>query len=115
MLSHSLLFKDEGNVFSARSHTTSHQCSSFFSCIGLRPWDTKFRKSPWCSFHIEHKWEKNEKIPFFHFGLVFIFYHFTSPVSLKTLNRLCSNNSAFQEDRGVSEGFSAELARDSTW
>jgi hypothetical protein len=29
-----------------------------------------------------------------------------------SLNRLCSNNSAFQVDRGVSEGFSVELARD---
>ena len=37
------------------------------------------------------------------------FLFFTSPGSLKTLNRLCSNNSAFQEDRGVSQGFSAEL------
>jgi hypothetical protein len=39
----------------------------------------------------------------------------TSPGSLKTLNRLCSNNSAFQVYRGVSEGFSEELARDRTW
>ena len=49
ILSRSLLFKDEGNVFSARARTVSHQCSRFFSCIGLSPWDTKLRKSPWSS------------------------------------------------------------------
>jgi hypothetical protein len=43
------------------------------------------------------------------------FFTSASPGSLKTLNRLCSNNSAFQVHRGVSEGFSAELARDRTW
>ena len=43
------------------------------------------------------------------------FFTYASPGSLKTLNRLCSNNSAFQVDRSVSEGFSAELARDRTW
>jgi hypothetical protein len=43
------------------------------------------------------------------------FFTSASPGSLKTLNRLCSNNSAFQVDRGVSEGFLTELARDSTW
>jgi hypothetical protein len=34
-----------------------------------------------------------------------------------TLNRIClsSNSSVFQVDRGVSEGLSAELARESTW
>jgi hypothetical protein len=42
-------------------------------------------------------------------------FYFFNPGSLKTLNRLCSNNSVFQEDRGVSEGFSGELARDRTW
>jgi hypothetical protein len=61
---------------------------------------------------VGEKKKKNEKtIRFFHFG-IFIFLQ-VGPS--KTLNRLCSNNSAFQEDRGVSEGFSAELARDITW
>jgi hypothetical protein len=36
-----------------------------------------------------------------------------SPVTV--CKHLKSNNSTFQVDRGVSEGFSAELARDSTW
>jgi len=56
---------------------------------------------------------KNEKIPFFSFWTGFYFLSVTGP--FKTLNRLCSNNSAFQVDRGVSEGFSVELARDRTW
>ncbi len=42
----------------------------------------------------------------------FYFLSVTGP--FKTLNRLCSNNSDFQVDRGVSEGFSVELARDRT-
>jgi hypothetical protein len=44
--------------------------------------------------------------------------HFFTYISLPwTLNRirLCWNSSAFQVDRGVSEGLSVELARDSTW
>jgi hypothetical protein len=49
---------------------------------------------------------KNEKDRFF--------FTYDSPGSLKTLNRLCSNNSTFQVDRGVSEGFSVELGRDRT-
>jgi hypothetical protein len=60
----------------------------------------------------ENFFSKKEKNLFF---ILDWFLFFTSPGSLKTLNRLCSNNSAFQEDRGVPEGFSAELARDSTW
>jgi hypothetical protein len=35
--------------------------------------------------------------------------------TLRTQPHPSSNNSDFQVDRGVSEGFSAELARDSTW
>ena len=70
-----------------------------------------------CSFHhwapLQHEFPK--KVGKKRIFLFTWFLFFTSPWSLKTLNRLCSNNSAFQEDRGVSQGFSVELARDRTW
>jgi hypothetical protein len=37
------------------------------------------------------------------------------PGPLRPSTVFVPNNSAFQVDRGVSEGFSAELARDRTW
>jgi hypothetical protein len=43
------VFNDEGNMFSARAHTASHQYWSFFASNGLSPRDTNLQKSSWSS------------------------------------------------------------------
>ncbi len=133
-----------GNMFSARSRTVSHQRSNFLTCKGFSPREANLLKSSWTQpvllqhrqptvFLFLHSWTQNEfekKIE----GLkgpgtgrdpglaeVSFFLPLSVPGPLrpstvfKTLNRLCSHNSAFQVDRGVSEGFSVELGRDRTW
>jgi hypothetical protein len=41
------LFNDEGNMFSARSRTSSHQRSSLLTCKGFSPREANLLKSSW--------------------------------------------------------------------
>jgi hypothetical protein len=38
-----------GNMFSTRSRTASHQCSSFLTCKGFNPREANLLKSSWSS------------------------------------------------------------------